>query len=117
MERFLAELAHRFYEPVVIDRVAADLGMSRRSFTRLFREVAGCSYADYVERVRIEYACRLLRETTRRIATIAFECGYEELSSFYRAFKRHTNRSPRNWRDSGAPMPALASFGPIRQIV
>ena len=39
--------------------------MSRRSFTRLFRDVAGCSYAEYVERVRIEYACRLLRETAR----------------------------------------------------
>jgi AraC family L-rhamnose operon regulatory protein RhaS len=115
VERFLAELAHRFYEPVVIDRVAADLGMSRRSFTRLFREIAGCSYADYVERVRIEYACRLLRETKRRIATIAFECGYEELSSFYRAFKRHTNRSPRNWRESGTPIPALNGLGPICQ--
>jgi AraC-like DNA-binding protein len=115
VERFLAELAHRFYEPVAIDRVAADLGLSRRSFTRLFRVAAGCSYADYVERVRIEYACRLLRETNRGIAPIAFECGYEELSSFYRAFKRQTRRSPRRWRESGAPVPALTPRGPIRQ--
>jgi len=101
VERFLAELAHRFYEPVRIDRTADELGMSRRSFTRLFREVAGCSYAEYVERVRVEYACRLLRETTRGIAPIAFECGYEDLSSFYRAFKRHTRLPPGRWREAG----------------
>jgi AraC family L-rhamnose operon transcriptional activator RhaR len=101
VERFLSELAHRFYEPVRIDRVADELGMSRRSFTRLFRETAGCSYAEYVERVRIEYACRLLRETTRGIAPIAFECGYEDLSCFYRAFKRHTKIPPGQWREAG----------------
>jgi AraC-like DNA-binding protein/mannose-6-phosphate isomerase-like protein (cupin superfamily) len=115
VERFVAELAHRFYEPVRIDRAAADLGLSRRSFTRLFRAVAGCSYADYVERVRIEYACRLLRETARGILSIAFECGYEDLSSFYRAFKRHTHTAPGHWRDSGAAVPALREVGPICQ--
>ncbi|MCI0700569.1 MAG: AraC family transcriptional regulator [Planctomycetia bacterium] len=115
LERFVAELTHRFYEPVSIDRVAADLGMSRRSFTRLFRAVAGCSYADFVERVRIEYACRLLRETKRGIAPIAFECGYEELSSFYRAFKRHTRMAPGHWRETDRPIPMLREGGPIRQ--
>lgn len=115
VERFLSELAHRFYEPVRIDRVAADLGMSRRSFTRLFRAITGCSYADYVERVRVEYACRLLRETTRGIVPIAFECGYEDLSSFYRAFKRQAGSSPGQWRESSAPIPALTAGGPICQ--
>jgi AraC family L-rhamnose operon regulatory protein RhaS len=115
IERFLTELTHRFYEPVKIDRVATDLGMSRRSFTRLFRDVAGCSYADFVERVRIEYACRLLRETSRGIAPIAFECGYEELSSFYRAFKRQTKLAPGRWRESGRAVPVLREPGPIRQ--
>jgi AraC family L-rhamnose operon regulatory protein RhaS len=116
IERFLGELAHRFYEPVRIDRVAADLGMSRRSFTRLFREVAGCTYADFVEKTRVEYACRLLRETSRGIAPIAFECGYEDLSSFYRAFKRHVGSSPGSWRRSGQAAPALISRGPICQV-
>jgi AraC family L-rhamnose operon regulatory protein RhaS len=115
VERFLAELAHRFYEPVAIDRVAADLGMSRRSFTRLFRAAAGSSYADYVERVRIEYACRLLHTTGRAIAPIAFECGYEDLSSFYRAFKRQTRQTPGRFRESGKPIPVLRKGGPIRQ--
>jgi AraC-like DNA-binding protein len=115
VERFLAELPHRFYEPLRLDRAAADLGMSRRSFTRLFRAVTGYSFAEYVERVRTEYACRLLRETTRGILSIAFECGYEDLSSFYRAFKRHVGVAPGSWRESGAAVPDLREVGPICQ--
>ena len=115
VERFLAELPHRFYEPLRLDRTAADLDMSRRSFTRLFRAITGYSFAEYVERVRTEYACRLLRETTRGILSIAFECGYEDLSSFYRAFKRHIGVAPGSWRESGAAVPNLREIGPICQ--
>ena len=115
VERFRTELTHRFYEPVRIDRVADELGVSRRSFTRLFREIAGCSYAEYVERVRVEYACRLLRETSRGIAPVAFECGYEDLSSFYRAFKRQVGKPPGQWREAGTTPPVLSLGGPICQ--
>src|SRR5262249_21380673 len=102
VEQFRDDLAHRFYEPVGIDRAAAELGMSRRCFTRLFRKAAGCSYAKYVERIRVEYAQTLLRETDRGVATIAFECGLQDLSSFYRAFKRQTGRPPQQWRQTVA---------------
>ena len=72
--------------------------MSRRRFTTLFAEVTGQSWADHLAALRIEYAKTLLRETTRSIVSIAFECGYEELSSFYRAFKRAAGISPGEWR-------------------
>jgi AraC family L-rhamnose operon regulatory protein RhaS len=102
VEQFRDELAHRFYEPLGIDEAADELGMSRRCFTRLFRKAAGCSYAKYVERVRVEYACQLLRETGRSVTTIAFECGFEDLSSFYRAFRRQKGQPPQRWRLTAA---------------
>jgi AraC family L-rhamnose operon regulatory protein RhaS len=72
--------------------------MSRRHFTQLFREQTGTSWTDYVSGLRVDYACRLLRETERSVLAIAFECGYDELSSFYRAFKRRTGLPPSEWR-------------------
>lgn len=102
VEQFRDELAYRFYEPLGIDEAAAELGVSRRCFTRLFRKAAGCSYAKYVERVRVEYACQLLRETGRSVTTIAFECGFEDLSSFYRAFHRQKGVPPLRWRQANA---------------
>jgi AraC family L-rhamnose operon regulatory protein RhaS len=99
VERYVAELPHRFFEATDLDQTAAELGMSRRRFTHLFRLATGSSWAAHLTRLRVEYACQLLRETARGVIAIAFECGFEDLSSFYRAFKRHKGAPPRAWQE------------------
>jgi AraC family L-rhamnose operon regulatory protein RhaS len=99
IERYAAELSHRFFEHTTLDDAAVELGLSRRRFTTLFHEITGQTWADYLTGLRIDYACKLLRETSRSVVAIAFECGYEDLSSFYRAFKRQVGRSPGQWRE------------------
>ena len=107
VDRYLAELPDRFFEPTMLDQVAGELGMSRRRFTGLFRERAGESWADRVARLRVGHACRLLTDTPRSIAAIAFEVGYEDLSGFYRAFKRFVGVPPDAYRrrSAGAALP------------
>src|SRR5579875_3063537 len=97
--RYVADLSHRFFEDTTLDHVAAELGMSRRRFTHLFRQTVGTSWSAYLTQLRMDYACQLLRETSRSILAIAFETGYEDLSSFYRAFKREKGLPPRAWRE------------------
>ena len=98
MANYVRELEDRFYESMELDAEAASLGMSRRRFTQLFREETGTSWLDHLLRRRIEYAKRLLRETRRSVTAIAFESGFEELSGFYRAFKRYAGMAPLDWR-------------------
>jgi AraC family L-rhamnose operon regulatory protein RhaS len=100
--RYLTELPDRFFEPTSLDLVAGELGMSRRRFTELFRELAGESWADRLARLRVRHACRLLTDTPRSIAAIAFEAGYEDLSGFYRAFKRLLGVPPDAYRKRAA---------------
>ena len=100
VQSYLAELPRRFFEATDLDDAAAELGMSRRRFTQLFREATGASWSNYLARLRIDYACQLLRESQRTIAAVAFECGFEDLSSFYRAFKRQTGLTPHAWRQN-----------------
>ena len=98
VEAYVAELAHRFFEPARLDGVAAQLGMSRRRFTGLFREVTGTTWGEYLRRLRVEHAKRLLRSTGRSVLAVTFESGFDDLSSFYRAFRRHEGVSPQRWR-------------------
>jgi AraC family L-rhamnose operon regulatory protein RhaS len=98
VERYAAELDRHFFEPATLDGVAEGLDMSRRRFTQLFREVTGSAWADHLAGLRVGYARQLLEETDRSIVAIAFESGFEDLSSFYRAFKKRTGVAPNQWR-------------------
>lgn len=98
MRSYVEDLAENFFEATNLDAAASTLGLSRRRFTQLFREVAGTSWLAYVRRLRIDHAKKLLESTDRTVLSVAFECGFEDLSTFYRAFKRETGDSPNKWR-------------------
>lgn len=98
VEAYVQSLEHGFFDDEPLDEVARRLGLSRRAFTSRFRAVAGMSREAYLRGLRVAHACRLLRDTGRPIIGIAFECGYNDLSGFYRAFKRETKRTPASWR-------------------
>ena len=100
MRIYVHDLKRRFFEDADLECAVLRLGMSRRRFTQLFREETGTSWLEYVQRLRMDYACRLLLETSRTVESIAFECGYDAISSFYRVFKRHTGLTPAAWRQA-----------------
>ena len=98
MRAYVQDLDQHFFEATNLDDAAARLGISRRRFTQLFRQVTGSSWLAHIRRLRIAHARRLLVQTTRTVLSIAFECGFEDLSTFYRAFKREVGMSPNQWR-------------------
>jgi len=74
----------------------ANLSVSR--FAHIFRDQLGVSPQQFVERRRIEAACRLLELTTRPIASIAAEVGYPDPLYFSTRFKLSTGASPTAYR-------------------
>jgi len=94
VRRTLAHLENAFFDAPDLTTAAARAGLSRRRFTECFRRETGTSYRRHVERLRIDHARHLLRQTRRTVASIAFECGFADLSSFYRAFRRVEGRPP-----------------------
>ena len=98
VEGYIAELQRAFHRAEGVDQIAARLGMSRRHFTGLFRQATGTSWLAYVRRLRVQHAKRLLRESNRTVLAVAFECGWEDASVFYRAFKSETGLGPDAWR-------------------
>ena len=96
---YISELDKKFCENEKIDNVVARLGISRRYFTQLFRKITGKSWLSYLRQLRLNHARALLRNTDRSILLIAFESGFDDLSSFYRAFKTAQKISPMKYRD------------------
>ncbi|MEO0438181.1 MAG: helix-turn-helix domain-containing protein [Pseudomonadota bacterium] len=97
--RAQALLERDFQKPAHVEALAAELGMSPRNFSRRFRAATGSSASQYLQRVRVEAAKDLLRETDLAIAEIARRVGYEDLSYFSRMFERTTGALPHIFRD------------------
>lgn len=88
----------RYKEKLSLDDVAASCHMSTNYFSTYFRKAANMNFSEYVARLRIREARRLLRTTDMPVTGIAMECGFQNLSSFYRAYHKFFDRSPKEER-------------------
>lgn len=74
--------------------------MTAVSFSRFFRLRTGKTLFDYIIDIRLGFATRLLVDSTRTIAEICYDCGFNNLSNFNRMFKRKKGCSPKEFRES-----------------
>jgi AraC family L-rhamnose operon transcriptional activator RhaR/AraC family L-rhamnose operon regulatory protein RhaS len=77
--------------------------MSRRNFTRVFRESMGRSPIDYLIHVRVARAAELLRNEDCRITDIAFRVGFSDSNYFARRFRMIMGLSPADFREHNQP--------------
>lgn len=92
-------LNHNYMFPHALDRMANDFHLSKVYITRLFRQQLQLTPHQYLTRIRIDQACQMMLDTNRTINDIAFEIGYQDVSSFYRAFTKQKSCAPRKWRE------------------
>ncbi|MGD7654685.1 MAG: PocR ligand-binding domain-containing protein [Verrucomicrobiales bacterium] len=85
-------------QPLPLGLVARQAGLSESHFCRLFKDSAGLTLTDYVNRCRIDWAKRELLKPEARISEIAFLIGYQSLSQFNRSFARIVGLSPTMYR-------------------
>jgi len=83
---------------ISVDNIAAACGLSESQFARRFKQASGVTPADCLQRIRIEEACRILRETNNSITEVAFELGFSSSQYFSTVFRRYTGMSPYNFR-------------------
>lgn len=84
-------------------RLAEAAGISEVYFRRLFSAEIGCSPKQYVLRLRLTLACRLLTESHRSITEIAERSGFTDIYHFCRAFKSFTAQTPTDYRRQNTP--------------
>jgi AraC-like DNA-binding protein len=85
-------------QSIDLDTVAGTAGLSPYHFLRLFGAVLGVTPHQYLLRVRLRRAARLLADDTRPITDVAYDVGFGDLSNFVRTFHRAAGVSPRTFR-------------------
>ena len=83
-----------------VAELAEHVGSREHRVSRVIRQVLGApNFSQWVNRYRIEHACRLLREQPRRsVLDISLDAGFGSLGPFNRAFKAATGCTPSAWR-------------------
>jgi AraC-like DNA-binding protein len=106
----LALLHSRFAHPWTIADLADEVGISRSALVERFSRYLSEPPMTYLTRWRLQVAARSLEKTSRCIADIAADVGYESEAAFNRAFKREYGRPPGQYRSdrrsppSGTPL-------------
>jgi AraC family transcriptional regulator len=91
-------MAEHAAEELSLDRLAAQAGLSKFHFQRLFKAATGVSPSRYHINLRLNEARRLLRETKMSVVDVALEVGYADPSNFARLFRRENGLSPSEYR-------------------
>ncbi len=104
VRRYVDALPSQFFDETSIDTAANQLGIPRRSFTKLFTEITGETWLNHIRRLAIEHAKRRLTQTDLSITSVAFECGFNDLSTFYRQFKKQCGVAPGEYRSMSDPV-------------
>jgi len=90
--REIIEMKHD--EELSLATVAGAVNVSAGYFSELFKKATGINFVEYVARLRVEKARNVLQNPDKRISEVAFEVGFQSLSQFNRAFKKHAGMTP-----------------------
>lgn len=87
-----------FKEPIKLSLIANKAGMSIPAFCSYFKKRTKKTYIDFVNEVRIGYACKLLLTTQTSVLQICFECGFNTVANFNRQFLKIKKTTPSQYR-------------------
>lgn len=86
------------YSNLSIQELAHLSNLSLATFKRKFTELYKASPAKYILEKKMEKSVHLLEFKTKQISEVAYECGFETVSNFDKAFKRQFGKSPSEYR-------------------
>lgn len=85
-------------ENITMDQIAQVLNYEYHYLSRLFHQLFGMNFRDFVNLQRVERSCLLLVETDRDVAHVALECGFQTIRNFNRVFRSVMQVTPSQYR-------------------
>ena len=91
-------ISQHFTEPLSLESTAHALGISRIHLSHIFSQQLHINFRQYINTLRIDRACALLRDPAHSISQIAYLCGYGNPRTFHRAFLAQCHMPPKQYR-------------------
>ncbi len=101
--QLISYISTHFQEPLTLDKLARELHFNKYYISRVFSVRLHCSFYEYVNRLRLDYAARLLRETDLHITDIWQDAGFESQKTFNRTFLDCYGMTPSQYRRALPP--------------
>ena len=98
LRRITDWMAQHVADNLNLDQLAAQVGLSKFHFDRLFKRAVGLSPSRYQINLRMNEARRLLRETKKSVVDVALDVGYTNPSHFAKLFRRENGLTPSEYR-------------------
>lgn len=95
--KFILENLEKEISP---SNLAENLNMSLRQLQRQFKEETDATPTDFIRKIKLEEAAKLLVEGKQTIAEIAYSIGFSDPAYFSRIFKKHFNKTPTNFQEN-----------------
>lgn len=93
-----AYMVENFRGSISLEKAAAIAGMTTHAFCRYFKKITRKTFMETVIGYRLDQATRLLIETNQPVSGICFECGFGDISHFYKMFRAKMKISPLHYR-------------------
>lgn len=91
-------IQNHYSEPVTLEEVSSQVGLSTAYFSALFKKTQGEGFAKYLIHIRMEQAKILLRESNLSVGEICRKVGYNDLKHFTHTFEKTTGVKPAVYR-------------------
>lgn len=97
--RYITDCVEKNYmDKITLTGLSHELCYSTSYLSLKFKTATGMGFTEYLEKTRINEACRLLANTDKKISEISFSVGYSDVNFFYRIFRKYTGASPLEMR-------------------
>ena len=119
--QIISYLDAHFREAIQLSDLAASFSASRQYISTILHKELGITFSEYLVRLRLEEAVRLLLTTDKSITEIAESSGFPNLKSFNQAFRAKYQTTPKDYRKSKAvpiaPVPTNNVLSDINQLL
>lgn len=87
----------RWSESLSLEDLARTAGVHPVTVSKYFRKYFGCTFGEYIRRIRIEKSLSIIKNSSFSLTEIGYECGFYDQSHFTRTFRKLTGFSPKSY--------------------